>query len=713
MKNCLSFISLRGRLLILVLISMIPVLVLLLYTASEQKRIAEDEIRVKTLDISKSASIRIEQLAQGSHNMLLALSELQEVRNYDAAACSTSFSKFNKHLPMYRNIFAVKPDGDFFCSVLPLKGKMNVSGRHWFQRTVQTGSFTFGEFHIGRVSSHPTICAALPIMDNVGKLKAVVAAGFNLESFNEQLSTIQIPKESAILVLDRDGTVISGHPDPGKWLGTNVADTGLVKTIFTQKEGTVEAVGLDGTRRIFSFVPVKGTGDGMFVAFGISPEIAYASVNHMLQKSLLLLLIAALITASIAWFGADFIIMRKMQKLTKAANELANGNHGARVDITDGKDEIGQLGRSFNNMAVALERDISDRKQALEAMTGLRMQNELILNSVGEGIFGLDLDGNSTFINPAAAKMLGYEVAELIGKNPHLMFHHSKPDGSLYPEEECPILAAYKDGVTRGEENEVYWRKDGSSFPVRYISTPILEGDKIKGAVVSFRDITERKLAEEKLRNLYANLQSMREEERASIAREIHDELGQVMAAIKMDVAWINSKCKDCEGIAEKAAATLNHIDATIKSIKKICTELRPGILDHLGIVAAIKWQAEEFESRTGIQCEINAHEDIRLNRDHSTVLFRIFQEALTNVVRHANATKIVASLKEEDSMIILEISDNGEGISETDISKPNSFGLMGMRERVYPWKGKVNISGSPGSGTRIEVILPIAEVGV
>ena len=153
-------------------------------------------------------------------------------------------------------------------------------------------------------------------------------------------------------------------------------------------------------------------------------------------------------------------------------------------------------------------RDITERKQSEEAIRGLNHQNELILQSAGEGIFGLDLNGNHTFVNSAAAQMLGYRVKELIGEHSHSICHHSKADGSIYPEEECPIYAAYNDGIIRRVKNEVFWKKDGTSFPVAYTSTPIVEDGKITGAVVTFRDITQRRREEEELRK---HRQSLRE----------------------------------------------------------------------------------------------------------------------------------------------------------------------------------------------------------
>ena len=225
-------------------------------------------------------------------------------------------------------------------------------------------------------------------------------------------------------------------------------------------------------------------------------------------------------------------------------------------------------------------------------------------------------------------------------------------------------------------------------------------------------DITEQiKLQREhreRLRNLYIKQQSMREEERANIAREIHDELGQIMAAVRMNVVWLKMGYADHKVIIEKSSEILELIDGTIKSVRRICSELRPDVLDHLGLGAAIQWQAEEFAKRSGIPCKVTVGDDLQVDSDRSIALFRIFQEALTNILRHANATNILVTLKDGNGKVILEISDNGKGITEEEISKPDSFGLLGMHERVFPWKGSVIISGSPNKGTRIEVTIPV-----
>jgi diguanylate cyclase (GGDEF)-like protein/PAS domain S-box-containing protein len=160
---------------------------------------------------------------------------------------------------------------------------------------------------------------------------------------------------------------------------------------------------------------------------------------------------------------------------------------------------LGEVHEAGERLFAAIIRDITERKRSEEALRRLSRQNEMVLNSAGEGIFGLDLQGKTTFINPAAAHMTGWDIEELLGQRLHDFLHHSRSDGTPYPKEECPIYAAFKTGATLSRDNEVFWRKDGTHFSVEYVSTPIIEGDKILGAVVTFKDITERKALEQKL----------------------------------------------------------------------------------------------------------------------------------------------------------------------------------------------------------------------
>ncbi len=237
-----------------------------------------------------------------------------------------------------------------------------------------------------------------------------------------------------------------------------------------------------------------------------------------------------------------------------------------------------------------------------------------------------------------------------------------------------------------------------------------------KNAVL-IREIAERKRAEEHLRKseenlraLAAHLQSVREEEGTRIAREIHDELGQSLTGLKMDLTWVANRLRgDQRVLAEKAKSMSGLIDGAIQSVRKIASRLRPEVLDQLGLTAAIGWHARDFRKRTGIRCKLSLPSDtLMLDRERSTAAFRIFQELLTNVARHANATRIDVAMQIESGALVLTVEDNGKGIAESAVYNPKSLGLLGMRERVLPFGGAVEIARAQDKGTKVRVSIPL-----
>jgi signal transduction histidine kinase len=221
--------------------------------------------------------------------------------------------------------------------------------------------------------------------------------------------------------------------------------------------------------------------------------------------------------------------------------------------------------------------------------------------------------------------------------------------------------------------------------------------------------VANLRVSQEQLRNLSTHQKTMRENERKTVAREIHDELGQLLAVLKLDVSWLNRKIPaQHKGLIEKTTSMKDHIDMTIKSVQRIATDLRPTLLDHLGLPSAIESYANQFCERTGIACELDIDAEMEnVDLERSTDLFRIVQEALTNTIRHANASHVLVRLYRECNRILLEINDNGRGIPTGVLEDPRSVGLTGMRERAFGWGGTVSITGNQGKGTIVKVTLP------
>lgn len=284
--------------------------------------------------------------------------------------------------------------------------------------------------------------------------------------------------------------------------------------------------------------------------------------------------------------------------------------------------------------------------------------------------------------------------------------------------ERCPETPFIFVTGTMGEEVAIETLKSGATDYV--LKTRL---SRLLPAVTrALREAHERSLhrraaeqlreSHEQLRALSIYLQKVREEERTRIAREVHDELGQALTSCKLDLAWIATKLpKDLKPLHDKTKALVAHIDSTIQTVRRISTELRPGVLDHLGLLAALEWQANDFQNRTGIRCEVlnNLGPEFPLDPHLSTSLFRIFQETLTNIIRHAGATRVQVSLRKAKGRIILKVRDNGRGITEPEIKNTKSMGLLGMRERAALMGGAFRIGRAKrGPGTEVMVGVPL-----
>jgi PAS domain S-box-containing protein len=428
--------------------------------------------------------------------------------------------------------------------------------------------------------------------------------------------------------------------------------------------------------------------------------------------------------------------LRRNQKIVKRQIEtqtadLEKTNESLRAEITGLKRiekelNVGLQERTaeLTKVSEALLEEAAERARAAETLRESEAQqsqtskfNQAVMANMGEGLYTLDTRGLVTYINPAAERLIGWSSAELIGRKLHDVTHYQHPDGRPFPADECAGLQVLQNGTVLSNHEAVLIRKDGTFFPVVCSSSPITSDGGIVGLVVIFRDMTAQKQAEEalhrsreELRALAARLQASREEEKTQLARELHDELNGTLVALKMDLSLLPDRAAtDRNLFLEKLSSMSELIDRTLARVHTIVTELRPVVLDKIGLVAAIEWQTGEFQDRSGIVCETHLPtEEIPLDPERSTAVFRILQEALTNVARHANATKVIVELRNEAGRLILTVRDNGKGVDEKMIFAHTSMGLLGMRERALSFGGATNVAALPGGGTLVTVRVPI-----
>jgi len=433
------------------------------------------------------------------------------------------------------------------------------------------------------------------------------------------------------------------------------------------------------------------------------------------------------------------------------ARNLGEISYGDDV-IRQGVYSVRAFPLSNNFLGVAFE-DVTGRILAERTLRESEERFRLLVEGVQEyAIFQLDSEGKVVTWNAGAQRLKGYDAVEIIGH--HFSIFYPREDQLKNKPREILALAE-----RQGQTGDEGWRvrKDGSRFWANVVITALRDASgNLLGFAKLTRDTTEnreraealnkakellelrveqrtavlsrlnnemrteiadRQHAEEELRKsrdqlraLAARLQNVREEERAYIAREIHDELGQACTAIKMDLALIGRKLtKRQTKLQARVESSMQLVDSTIVTLRKIASEMRPQTLDDLGLSAALEAQAQEFESRTGIQCSVTLPvESLILDKDRSTAIFRIFQESLTNVARHAHATRVEARIRRENDRITLEIFDNGIGFDPEVAKARHSLGLIGMRERAHLLSGEFKAEGVPGSGTTITLTIPL-----
>jgi len=374
---------------------------------------------------------------------------------------------------------------------------------------------------------------------------------------------------------------------------------------------------------------------------------------------------------------------------------------------------IGRLRFNDSGQPIAMVgtiQDVSKGKEAEEEIFQSEQKYRLLFNNNPLPMWMTTLPGLDIIdVNESAIKQYGYTREEFLKMNTR----------NLRPDEDIADFLKGVEDMKPDEINTRDWRhkkKDGTIIFVETHSYQIVYEGKLIWLDLA-NDVTDKHMAEERLqksyhdiRQLASNLQNIREDERTSIAREIHDELGQQLTGLKMDIYWLSRKINSPDKeITAKLAQSIELINATVASVRKIATDLRPSILDDLGLIAALEWQGEEFEKRSGTHVEFsNEAGDFELKPDSVTAIFRIYQELLTNVARHANATLVKVVLQKRDNRVFFSLTDNGIGFDPETISQKKTLGLLGIKERTLILGGTYEFKSRPGEGSETIISIPL-----
>lgn len=408
-------------------------------------------------------------------------------------------------------------------------------------------------------------------------------------------------------------------------------------------------------------------------------------------------------TAAVRRFGATGVTSRRMSGSAVVYGRRASGEEFP-VDAS-----ISQVDTPEGKPYTVILRDVSERVESEHEQMRLAARLSALLDSAMDGIITIDAAQRIVLYNQAAERIFGWPAVQVLGR----------PLDILMPQR---FRSLHRSHVARFGETGVTSRRmgvgsvivglraSGEEFPIE-ASISHLDTDDGKIYTVILRDVTERLRSLEELAAFAAEASTAREQEKARMARELHDELAQSLAAMKMDARWIRQNFNaDAAGTRQRLDTLEAMLDAGVAATRRIAADLRPTILDDLGLVPALQWLSQSFRERTGVACELEVDEEFELQEPHATAVFRIAQESLANVRKHAQAAHVQVLVERTVAEVLLRVRDDGIGFSTGSQRKPASLGLIGLRERAKLLQGRADITSAPGEGTLVEVRFPLPQ---
>lgn len=836
--------GLRWRLLLLVLLACAPLVGLTLYTASEDRRRLVKDWKQRSQELVEVATREEVQVVGQTRQLLLALAKSAPVRSGNRRESKKLLDQLFSSSPRYANLGVVRTNGIILASARPMGEPANQTNRPLFRRVTATRAFAIGDFPDGASAGKPTLDFGYPVFNAMGQVQAVVIAALDLDWISRFESALpgQLPQGATWTQIDRNGKILVRYPAPEKWIGQPFPEKSLLERVFRQNQGVVEALSADGIPGYHAFAAMRTqlVPDGAITILGSIPkQVLFADVDRRLAENLSGLGIAAGVAFLLGWIGSYLLILRPVRTLVLSSTRLATGDLSTRTGLAHRGDELGQLTRSFDQMANALEHREVERQSADHALKASEMRYRRLFETAQDGILILNAGtGQIDDVNPFLTDLLGYTREQLLGNKLWDIgpFKDTKASKEQFRELQREAYVRYDDlplETSAGESinvefvsniyqvnggkviqcnirditkrkradeqlraNEVRLRSvmestadgllvvdqngrviiqngrfgemwqipskllasgdddallahvvgqlsDPKAFLVRVralygtdaedmdelrfkdgrvferFSRPLVLQGTVMGRVWSFRDVTERKQAEakrkaynRKLLVLSRRLVEAQETERRNIARELHDEIGQALTAIQLNLqAMLQSH--GAESLAPRLGASLKVVERVLEQVHDISLNLRPAILDDLGLEPALRWYLQRQATLVELQAEFHADPlEQRLDAVLETGCFRVVQEALTNVVRHAQAKVVTVDLRRENEQLHLRVRDDGIGFDVIAVReravRGASLGLLSMEERAALAGGGLEVISIPGQGTEIHAWFPL-----
>jgi PAS domain S-box-containing protein len=710
-----SHLSLRVVVLFLVVLSVLPTLVLALYSNLEHRSLGFAELKSDLERMVRSEAATQGRLIEGGRALLLALSQLDEVRGPDPPECNELFGNLVNKYGHYTVLGVADLDGAVYCSSLPVMRPVDFKKFRWFNETAETAEFVVSGLELDPITLEPTVFLSYPVLDGKGVLKAVAFGGINLSEIDRSMTEGGEFKDTIFFYLDLNGSALAMLPNRGRTMGKSVAEKRLVKTILSEQIGVLRDEQFDGVDRLYSYTRLQEPVETpLFICFGSRTKSALQKAERLLMRNLLGLLVAAGSALLLAWLFGKHFILKRVSALLAATGKLASGDMSIRSELTAGKDEFSELGRAFNEMAASLETKAFQLHQAEERYRSLVEQIPAVTY-----MYSLHPNTPPVFISPQVTKLLGLTPEECQGK-PDCWLRQIHPDDRDY------VMAASWHGGGNRDKSRFHLEyrmltHDGQTMWVSDEAVPEYDED---GAVRLIRglalDVSERHHAEEvlfayqgQLRSLASQLSMAEEQERRRIALQLHDSIGQKLAILRIKLETLMSDVSK-ENPSEQLGGLHEILAQVIQETRSMTYRISSPILYELGLEAALEWLAEEVEKQYNIFCAFSSDGEPKpLSDEVRGLLFQAVNELLINVAKHAKVETCRVQLRREDYFVVASVEDDGVGFDVGQIvphwCKRGGYGLFSIRERLTGIGGSFKLESEPGKGTCVTLAAPVS----
>jgi PAS domain S-box-containing protein len=712
------FSGLRLRLLLLVLLACAPLVGLTLHTASEARRRLVKEWNQRSQAMMELATREEGQAIGQTRQLLLALAESAPVRSGNRRDCKKLLDDLFDSYPRYANLGVFRTNGTALASARPMTDPANQTNHPFFYRALATRAFAMDDFPDQPADGKPAINFGCPVFDPDGQVQAVVFVALDLNWVDSYESALpaQLPKGATWTEIDRNGRILVRYPSPEKWIGRSFPEKSLLKIVFGQNHGVVEAESAAGVPGYHVFAAMHSRlvpGDVVTILSSIPEQVLFAEADRQLAENLTGLGIAAGLAFLLGWIGSYLLVLRPVRTLVKSSARLATGDLTTRTGLAHRGDELGRLTRTFDQMAQALEQRESESKSTNQSLKVSEMRYRRLFETAQDGILILNADtGQIDDVNPFLTDMLGYSREQLLGNKLWEIgpFKDTQASKAQFKELQRETYVRYDDLPVE--------TRDGRSISVEFVSNVYqVNGGKVIQCNV--RDITKRKQAEakrkeysRKLQELSRRLVEAQETERRNIARELHDEIGQALTVIQLNLQTL-LQSPEADGLTPRLTESLQVVERVLEQVQDISLDLRPSILDDLGLEPALRWYTDRQAALVELKVKFHADRlEQRLDPMVETECFRVAQEALTNVVRHARAKTVTVDLRQENGLLHLRVRDDGTGFEVAAVREKAvrgaSLGLLSMEERAALAGGGLEFTSIPRQGTEVHAWFPI-----